>query len=64
LLGGLGITGVASAGVGGSISLSITADMNDIKSGTVLRNELGRIGQSQRQRRADQLRGRRQDPRL
>jgi hypothetical protein len=43
LLGGLGITGVASAGVGGSISLNITADMNDIKTGTVSRDENGQV---------------------
>ncbi|MEN9329884.1 MAG: hypothetical protein RLZZ484_1072, partial [Pseudomonadota bacterium] len=43
LLGGLGITGVGSAGVGGSIALLVTADMNDIKTGKVTRDANGQV---------------------
>jgi hypothetical protein len=43
LLGGIGITGIGSAGVGGSIALSINADMNDIMTGKIARDANGQV---------------------
>ncbi|MFM7569627.1 MAG: calcium-binding protein, partial [Betaproteobacteria bacterium] len=43
LLGGVGITGVMSGGIGGSISMKVDADLNDIKRGTIVRDDNGQI---------------------
>ncbi|NBS65984.1 MAG: discoidin domain-containing protein, partial [Betaproteobacteria bacterium] len=43
LLGGVGITGVVSGGIGGSITMKVDADLNDIKRGTVVRDENGQV---------------------
>ncbi|MBF0462099.1 MAG: hypothetical protein HQL87_11950, partial [Magnetococcales bacterium] len=42
LFGGLGV-GPASAGVGGSITVTVDADLNDIKTGTVTRSPDGQV---------------------
>ncbi|MBF0339921.1 MAG: hypothetical protein HQL95_03035, partial [Magnetococcales bacterium] len=42
LRGGLGI-GPVSAGIGGSITVKVNADLNDIKKGTVTRNQDGQL---------------------
>ena len=43
LLGGVGVTGVMSGGIGGSITMRVDADLNDIKRGTIVRDENGQV---------------------
>ena len=43
MLGGVGVTGVMSGGIGGSITMRVDADLNDIKRGTIVRDENGQV---------------------